>query len=227
VESAVDYANDTLSQTSLDLRAVCPNYVNENVTGVNLNELTELMKEKFEFLEAVGTVNMTQINRTLSTVESALDRVRATIDTTDEKMWVFPLVLLIIFIAGTAMLVGVALAWTGKSNSTFERKMAYGVLPIFIIMTVVCWLLALGSAIASLVAAGKKNYMAFTKQYNYTLVLIIRHMFHSYTDACTDPSATVQAIMRQYNVDVNTTTAQLVTVYTNVSLEICVFVLCE
>lgn len=155
VESAVEYANDTFSQTTLDLRTACPNYVNANVTGINLNQLTDLMRDEFETLRTVGTVNMTEINRTLETVQNGLDRMGDAIGTTSEKMWVFPLVLLIVFITGTAMLAGLILAWTGKSSSSFERNMAYGVLPILIIVAIVCWLLALGAAIASLVTAGK------------------------------------------------------------------------
>lgn len=197
VESAIEYANETLSQTPLDLRDVCPNYVNADDLGVNLNELTVILREEFETLETVGAVNMTEINRTLATVQNGLDRAQAAIDTSDEKMWVFPLILLIIFITGTAMLVGAVLAWTGKSSSSFEKKMAYGVLPIVIIMAVVCWLLALGAAIASLVTS----------------------------DACVDPQATVQAILQEYNVDMNSTTAQLITAYTNVSYDVDFFLL--
>lgn len=157
VESAIDYANETFYQTTLDLRVVCPNYVNENVTGVNLNELITVMRDEFDVLETLGTANMTQINRTLEMVQNGLDRVSATIGTTDEKLWVFPLVLLIVFVTVTAMLFGAALAWTGKSSSNSEKKMAYGVLPILIFMAIVCWLLALGAAIASLVTSGNDH----------------------------------------------------------------------
>lgn len=36
-------------------------------------------------------------------------------------------------------------------------------------------------------------------------------------DACASPDSTVQAILAEHNVDMNSTTAQLITVYTNVS----------
>ena len=160
VESAVEYANETLSQTSLDMQTVCPNFVSEEEMGVNLNELTVLMRKEFELLESVGTENIVKVNQTLKTVQNALNRVRATVDTTDEKMWIFPLVLLIVFITGTGMLVGATLSWTGKSSSSVERKMAYVFLPILVIMAAVCWLLALGAAIASLVTSGKTKYIA-------------------------------------------------------------------
>lgn len=155
VDSAIEYANETLSQTSLDLRSVCPNYFTEEDIGVDLPNLTIIMRNEFETLETIGAVNMTEINRTLATVQGGLDRVRDTIDTADQKSWVFPLVLLIVFVIGTAMLVGAVLAWTGKSSSSFERKMAYGVLPIMILLAAVCWLVALGCAIASLITSGK------------------------------------------------------------------------
>lgn len=158
VDSAIDYANATLSQTAMDIRSVCPNYLNltqQQDIGVDLVNLTIIMKNDFRTLEELGAVNMTEINRTLMTVQGGLDRVRGTIETADEKSWIFPLVLLIIFVTGTAMLVGAVLAWTGKSSSNFERKMAYGVLPIMILLASVCWLVALGCAIASLMTSGK------------------------------------------------------------------------
>jgi hypothetical protein len=155
VESAVDYANETISNTQLNLQTVCPNYVTAEALGVNFDELAAILKEKFEMLETMGTVNMTQINRTLATVQNGLDRVRNATETTEQKMWVFPFVLLVVFITIIAMLVAAVLAWTGKSSSRFERKVAYGVLPFLIIVAFVCWLLALGAAIASLVTSGK------------------------------------------------------------------------
>lgn len=158
VESAVDYANETLWNITMDIKEVCPNYTSAQDLGVDLDELTVILRDEFQTLETVGAVNMTQINRTLTLVQNGLDRFQATVNTADEKMWVFPLILLIVFVTATAMLVGAVLSWTGKSSSNFERKMAYGVLPILIIMAVVCWLLALGAAIASLVTSGKGQY---------------------------------------------------------------------
>jgi len=142
----------------MDIQEVCPNYTSAQDLGVDLDELTVILRDEFQTLETVGAVNMTQINRTLTLVQNGLDRFQATVNTADEKMWVFPLILLIVFVTATAMLVGAVLSWTGKSSSNFERKMAYGVLPILIIMAVVCWLLALGAAIASLVTSGKRQY---------------------------------------------------------------------
>ena len=156
VESAIEYANATLSQTSMDIRTICPNYLTlQQDIGIDLANLTIIMKNDFRTLEEIGAVNMTEINRTLATVQGGLDFIRSTIDTADQKSWIFPLVLLIIFVIGTAMLVGAVLAWTGKSSSSFEKKMAFGVLPIMILLASVCWLVALGCAIASIITSGK------------------------------------------------------------------------
>jgi hypothetical protein len=156
VESAIEYANETLSQTAMDIRTVCPDYLSQQQDiGLNFPNLTIIMRDNFGTLEEIGAVNMTEINRTLATVQGGLDRVRETIKTADQKSWIFPLVLLIIFVIGTAMLVGAVLAWTGKSSSNFEKKMAFGVLPIMILLASVCWLVALGCAIGSLITSGK------------------------------------------------------------------------
>ena len=157
VESAIEYANETLSQTAMDIRTVCPDYLSQQQDiGLNFPNLTIIMRDNFGTLEEIGAVNMTEINRTLATVQGGLDRVRETIKTADQKSWIFPLVLLIIFVIGTAMLVGAVLAWTGKSSSNFEKKMAFGVLPIMILLASVCWLVALGCAIGSLITSGKQ-----------------------------------------------------------------------
>ena len=129
VDSAVAYANETLANIQLDLRTVCPNYVNAEQLGINLNELTTILREKSQALETVGEVNMTKISTTLATIQNGINRVRVAADTTEQKIWVFPLTLLVVFITVTAMLVAVVLAWTGKTSSSFEKKMAYGVLP--------------------------------------------------------------------------------------------------
>jgi heme/copper-type cytochrome/quinol oxidase subunit 2 len=157
VESAIEYANETLSRTALDIRSVCPNFLTEEDVGVDLVNLTIIMRREFQTLDEVGAVNMTEINRTLSTVQNGLNRLRDTVDTAEQKSWMFPLVLLIVFVIGTIMLVGAMLAWTNKSSSSFERKMAYGILPIAILLAAVCWLVALGCAIASLITSGKQR----------------------------------------------------------------------
>jgi cytochrome c-type biogenesis protein CcmH/NrfG len=155
VLSASDYANETFASTSWDFNQICPNFASTESLGVDLKELTAVLGTEFNKLQTTVNSNMTNINQTISLVQDTLDKIQGAIEKTDENLWILPAVVLFIFVVAAAVLVTAVLTWTGKSRINFEKRIAYGVLPVLIIVAVICWNLAVGAAISTLVSAGR------------------------------------------------------------------------
>jgi hypothetical protein len=154
VLSASDYANETFASTSWDFSEICPNFNSTESLGVDLKDLTAVLGTEFNKLQSMVISNMTSVNRTLSMVQDTLDKIQGATEKTDENLWIFSAFVLFIFVVSASVLVTAVLIWTGKSRISFEKRITYGVLPIMIIVAVMCWILAAGAAISTLVSAG-------------------------------------------------------------------------
>lgn len=154
VESASAGAKEALSSTSLDIATICPNYVDYADLGVDLPDLSAIVGRERDNLQTAITTNVTMINETLSSIQATLDRIQTAVERTDDNLWVFPAVLLVAFVTTIVALVAAILSWTGKGSTRFEKRFAYGVLPFVVVVAVVCWIIATGAAISTLISSG-------------------------------------------------------------------------
>lgn len=154
VVSASNHANETFFSTSWDFNMICPNFENATSLGVDLEELTGVLSTQFNKLRTEVTMHANDFNQTSSLFQGTLNKVQGATEKTDENLWILAALILFVFVVTTAVLVTAALTWTKNSRLSFEKRIAYGILPFLVIVAAVCWIIAACAAISTLISAG-------------------------------------------------------------------------
>ena len=155
VSSAIDSANATVSSASFEFNEICPNYNDTVDLGVDLEALTVFVTSETDKIQSGVAGNMTKINQTLASIRGTLDKVQEATETSEDYISVLPILLICLCIAITGALAATILAWTGRKTSKFQNRVAYGLLPLFLTISVFCWVAAIAAAIGTVVTAGK------------------------------------------------------------------------
>ena len=154
VVSASNSADETFFSTTWDLNKICPNYENTTSVGVDLKELTGALGTQFNKLQTEVTIYTIDFNQTLSMFQDTVDKMQGATEKTEENLWIFPALLLFVFVVTMAVLVAAFLTWTEKSRISFEKRIKYGILPFLVIVAAVCWIIAGCAAISTLISSG-------------------------------------------------------------------------
>lgn len=157
IHNATDDARNILSQTPSNFSEICPN-INKNestqILHVDLGSLSEIISVDFLLLESNITSNMTGIEKILNTIEDSVDTLEFSFQQAEHVIWVIPALLLGISVLTALTTFGVILAWKQDSGVHFQRFMSYGALPILILLSFICWGLAIGSSVSTAISAG-------------------------------------------------------------------------
>ena len=194
VESAGQQASTIVSKTNLNFSSVCPNATgSDQVLGIDLESFTALATDEFEALKAIMAQNLTAINTTVNKIQEIKDEVEIDIEYTQQYSWVIPGIFFGVAITTTIAMLGVTLAWRGRSGRTFQKVMSCGTLPLLIVLCLVCWIFTIAAA-AGAISSG---------------------------DACiaagdpTGPDSTIAQILERYDLDQNGTTYRMIYAYSN------------
>lgn len=153
----------------------------EAVMGFDMESVIDLYLRDYFELSVEISQSIEEVEQIIDYVSNSLNSVDKVANETDSYIWIVPAVLLALGTLTAIFLFGVFLAWKRDSNRNLQRFLSYGILPFFVIITLVCWVLATGAAISAAIG----------------------------TDACTSgssngsPSDTVDAILDRNGIDQN------------------------
>jgi ABC-type multidrug transport system permease subunit len=104
---------------------------------------------------------MELVNFQLGLVKNGVDRIdggmvtfEESVDTVDELMWIVPGLLFAVSMLTAISMLGVLLAWKGKSGVRIQRAMSYFVLPLLIVASIACWIAAIMASFGTMVSSG-------------------------------------------------------------------------
>jgi hypothetical protein len=148
---------EIVSATPTDLKVLCPQIDKgdiENELGIDLNDLVNTLAGEFNEM-------MELVNFQLGIVKNGFDRIdggmvtfEETVDTADEMMWIVPGLLFAVSMLTAISMLGVLLAWKGKSGVRIQRTMSYFVLPLLIVASISCWIVAIIASFGTMVSSG-------------------------------------------------------------------------
>lgn len=194
VESAGQFAIQVVSTTNFDLLTLCPNASSVGYDlGIDLEGFAAQASADFSTLKMIVENNLTTFNDTVQNIQDIKEEVEVNLEYTQRYSWIIPGLLLGVAITATFAMLGVTLAWRGKSGKTFQKGMSYAALPMLIVFSLVCWTLTMAAA-AGTISTG---------------------------DACTGagqyggPDATAVNMLNQSQLDQNGTAYRMMYAYTN------------
>jgi len=133
----------------------CPGVDLLSLTGVDFSSYID---ESVAYLEQLGNFTAAQGNNTrniLETAQQTAETVETTSDNITPRDWQSLMFVVPFSIFAVLFLAGVALAWSDRAMPWYRSILTWFVLPIFIILIVICFLLSGGIAIAASMNAGK------------------------------------------------------------------------
>ncbi|GAX22798.1 hypothetical protein FisN_24Lh079 [Fistulifera solaris] len=166
----------------------------EQLLGFNLAVMIDVYEDGSLYLgvkEKIGNTTK-DVGTFVEYMHDALILTETTAHTLDVYLWLIPGALLSTIGATVAVTIGAVFSWRRKSSQRMQNFLSYLVLPCLLIASLVCWSIAIASAMGSAVAA----------------------------DACTagdwngSPAATIQDILSAEGVDTSSFLSQLVRTYT-------------
>jgi ABC-type nickel/cobalt efflux system permease component RcnA len=205
VREAVNVADRMMEQIPLEVSVLCPNVPpSEFITelGVNPQDVVLFLTQEYESFLGPVRDNMDSVEDVASEMYEALADAQTAVAETEERLWVF--LVLVISTMGLALIsilgVGVAMHLSTspehgvRSSSWTEGILAWIILPLLVLSTVLGWALVVSLCFGTVLT----------------------------TDVCMagrseTPDATIEAILRASQLDPHGTTFGLITAYTGVS----------
>ena len=89
------------------------------------------------------------------------------VDISEEYIWVIPGLLLFVSILAAISIVGVVLAWKGKSGTLFQHGMSYVVLPLLLLATIICWIVMVVLSLSTMIGTGTYDDLYL---YSFTVI---------------------------------------------------------
>jgi ABC-type multidrug transport system permease subunit len=139
------------------MKVLCPQIEKDDIMselGIDLNDLVDTLAGDFDEM-------MELVNSQLGLVKNVVDRIdggmvtfEESVDTADEIMWIVPGLLFAVSMLTAISMLGVLLAWKGKSGVRIQRAMSYFVLPLLIVASIACWIAAIMASFGTMVSSG-------------------------------------------------------------------------
>jgi hypothetical protein len=198
IESAAKSADEIVKETPIELNVICPQIDPAQIEaelGIDLNQMVSLLGSEFQGLSEEVNRNVSTVGKLIDDIETGLYDFEDYVNHVDSLMWILPGLLFAVSLLAAISMLGVLLAWKEKSGRTFQRAMAYVVLPTLIVASIACWVVVLCASFGTMVSS----------------------------DMCTagdgpgSPDETIQQILSSHNLGQNDTIFKLVNAYTNVS----------
>lgn len=154
IRKMVSTANSSINIVDalpLNLSILCPTFDhgdNETGLGINMEMLinrVEALRKMEERLEG----NISDFKEVLRDVEDGLDSFESSYNQAAMFVWLVPVVLLLLCSLVGLMMFGVILAWRGRASIKLQRFMSCLILPLFVAVTIACWMLAITAAVTT------------------------------------------------------------------------------
>jgi hypothetical protein len=212
--SAGMFAVDLLSNTNMSFSGLCPHaskFINRY--DFDLKAFSAKALEDAEELKAIVIHNLTSWNQIINQVQDMKEGLERDVREVQRFSWLVPGILLGIVVVTTVVVLGVILAWKGKSGKKFQNCMSQVVLPILITFCVASWgltMLATAGAMSSsdaCVAGGKEGGPDATAiailngselEKNGTLY----KMTYSYIDSCRQETPTLDLLSLEQSLQI-------------------------
>jgi len=152
---ATDDSIQIVEDTLLDLESLCPELAvngTQHVFGFDLEAIFESIRSEYQVFENQVSGNISQVATILNEVESVIDAFEVSYEQVGNYMWVVPGVLLGLSILTVFTMFGVFVAWRQDSSLRLQRTLSWGILPLFIVFSIIFWIFAVVAAVT--VAAG-------------------------------------------------------------------------
>jgi hypothetical protein len=212
--SAGMFAVDLLSKTDLSFSVLCPDARNfRNQSSFDLEAFGMKALEDVEKLKAIVVQNLSSWNETMNQVQDMKDSFENDVREAQQFSWLVPGILLGIVVINTIVILGVILAWKGKSGKRFQNCLSYIALPVLIIFCVASWgltLLATAGAMSSgdaCVAFGKEGGPDATAISILNGSLLEKNgtvykMTYSYIDSCRQENPTLDLMQLEESLQI-------------------------
>jgi hypothetical protein len=189
----------TVESAPLDLQTICPNITAQHLLkqqiGVDLNALVVSIKDKYQSMVATSEEKVASVRSFLEKFDQGLTAAETAVAGVNSYMWIAPAVLFAVSLLTAVAMLGVLLAWRGKSGRRVQNTLSYLFLPLLMIATIATWIIIIAASLATMVGS----------------------------DMCTastskgSPDETIQDILHMLNLGHNSTTYRIVSAYTDVS----------
>jgi hypothetical protein len=201
MEGAAQAADEIIRTIPLNFTQLCPDVAPAffgNELGVDPQDIVLFLDTEYDDFLEFARENMDMVQEVASQVRGVLGDVDGAIQKTEEKLVALPVLIAFIVVFTVLSTTGVFLAMCREpldsKPTSFERFLAWAVLPAMIIWTLLGWTLVICFCFGTVVAS----------------------------DLCISdggPDATIRSILEAQRFDPNGATFALVTAYTGVSLE--------
>ncbi len=156
IASTTISVESTVNSTPTVLTAICPNVSDTfNVSGVDLKQMVNEFIDEFHQLDSVVWNNISSIEQIVTGSEKALDSFQSVLHAFKRYFWVIPITLLFASTLTTTAMVATQRAWRKRSGKRLQKFMAYGFTPIFILYTIMCWMVTVAASLATMLGVGE------------------------------------------------------------------------
>jgi hypothetical protein len=141
-----------LDTMQLNFTEICPlaNVSDaEAELGVELDTMLDHFLKNYSSLEQEISLNILDIDIILANVEDSLEFVEASYAESDRYLWMVPGILFLLGSLSLITMFGVFLAWKRNSYRRFQCLLSYGILPVFVALSVACWMIAVATAVTT------------------------------------------------------------------------------
>ena len=205
---------DIVQGLPLTQSEVCPEgnaTTMESELGFQIDSVIGFYSQAYATVETQVSDGMKDITKMIDATQDSLDVIETAASKTENVAWVVPTLLLALGTLTTIALFGVVVAWKRNSNQIFQRFLSYGILPFFIAISLVCWIMGIGAAVSTAVGSdictsGKSHgspaatLEALLEELDVDSDSIARVLVASYTFGCESGEPTT--ILTQYETDV-------------------------
>ena len=147
-------ATKMVENAELEVDVLCPEasktFLNTSLIGISsIKMIAHEVQSNFSLIqnETIGQVDV--VDDLFSKVEVAFDGFEDVYHTSKNYIWAVPAILMGLAILTSVPLFGVIMAWRQKSSLRLQRILSYGVLPLLMAFSVVCWIVAIATAIST------------------------------------------------------------------------------
>lgn len=130
------------------------------VTGIDFDSLTANVVEYLNEIEDY-TGFSDDIQEATADLRRAAQSVEETSENITPRDWQSLMFIVPFSVFAVVFVVGVALAWCGRSITWYTCILSWFVLPLFILLVVVCFIVSGGIAIAASINAGRRPFIVF------------------------------------------------------------------
>jgi hypothetical protein len=151
---SIDVTVDAATQIFTGLPTIvdiCPEMTLEQVQqefNIDLSFVVSTLTREYDQISESLQARLSDIISNVNEFEQVVSTMEEAHDKTDTYLWAVPGVMLALTSVTAALLVGVLLAWKRYSDDDAQRTLSYFVLPCLIILSLLCWVVGISSAVS-------------------------------------------------------------------------------